>query len=114
LEKVLEELEFIKDAAVVGVYVEKEATEYPVAYVVLNRNTSPSDKLKEKIKSRVASRVAEYKKLRGVYFIDQIPRNPSGNILRRELLKDLKNKMKTESPFHNTEQRNCMKRKYDD
>jgi acyl-coenzyme A synthetase/AMP-(fatty) acid ligase len=67
-------LEFIKDAAVVCVYVEREAVEYPVSYVVLNQKTSPSDKLKEKIKSHVASRVAEYKKLCGVYFIDQIPR----------------------------------------
>ena len=33
----------------------------------------------------VAERVAPYKKVREVEFIDAIPKNPSGKILRREL-----------------------------
>ena len=34
----------------------------------------------------VAARVAPYKKLRGVEFIEQIPKSPSGKILRRVLI----------------------------
>ena len=46
----------------------------------------------------VATRAAPYKKLRGgVEFVDQIPKNPSGKILRRELrereARKLKHKM---------------------
>ena len=33
----------------------------------------------------VASKVAEYKRLANVLFIDAIPKNPSGKILRRVL-----------------------------
>ena len=33
----------------------------------------------------VAERVAPYKKVREVEFIDAVPKNPSGKILRREL-----------------------------
>jgi acyl-coenzyme A synthetase/AMP-(fatty) acid ligase len=33
----------------------------------------------------VASRVAPYKKVRSVEFVDQIPRSPSGKVLRRVL-----------------------------
>ncbi len=34
----------------------------------------------------VAERVAPYKKLRGIEVIDQIPKSPSGKILRRVLI----------------------------
>ncbi|MCH9036765.1 MAG: hypothetical protein IH860_05555 [Chloroflexi bacterium] len=36
--------------------------------------------------SFVASRVAGFKKIREVEFIDQIPKSPSGKILRRVLM----------------------------
>jgi acyl-CoA synthetase (AMP-forming)/AMP-acid ligase II len=34
----------------------------------------------------VSKRVAGYKKIREVEFVDQIPKNPSGKILRRVLI----------------------------
>ena len=34
----------------------------------------------------VAERVAPYKKVRGVEFVDEIPKSPSGKILRRVLI----------------------------
>src|ERR1051325_1664306 len=83
--------EFINDVAVIGIYDEQKATEYPAAYVSLKINIiSPFVKLKLKkdIKDFVAQRVADHKKLRGgVYFIDKIPRGPSGKI-KRKLLKE--------------------------
>ncbi|CAI2167058.1 7587_t:CDS:10, partial [Funneliformis geosporum] len=78
----------IDDAAAIGVYSNDGVTEYPAAFVVLKTNIIQSDQIKEGIKEFVSQRVADHKKLRGgVYFIDQIPKSPSGKILRR-LLRD--------------------------
>ncbi|XP_018320082.1 4-coumarate--CoA ligase 1 [Agrilus planipennis] len=78
----------ITDAAVVGLPNE-EAGELPVAFVTKRKNAKVTAK---EIENFVADKVSNYKKLRGgVYFIDQIPRNPSGKILRRLLRERLKN-----------------------
>ncbi|CAG8510355.1 6925_t:CDS:10 [Funneliformis caledonium] len=88
LESVLIIHPLIDDAAVVGVYSNDGVTEYPAAFVVLKTNIIQSDQIKEEIKEFVSQRVADHKRLRGgVYFIDQIPKSPSGKILRR-LLRD--------------------------
>ena len=34
----------------------------------------------------VADRVAPYKRLRGIRFVDQVPRSPTGKLLRRVLV----------------------------
>jgi 4-coumarate--CoA ligase len=82
----------IADAAVIGVYSNEDATEYPVAYVVLQQDEIQSDQMKEEIKNFVFQRVAQHKRLRGgVYFIDKIPKSPSGKILRRLLRERAKN-----------------------
>lgn len=61
--------------------VEQEGTEVPRAFVVVGKKIS-----KEEIKSFVKSKVASYKQIRGgVIFVDAIPKNSSGKILRREL-----------------------------
>jgi len=87
----------IADASVIGVYYEQEATEYPTAYVTVRQNVPQSDQLKKEIEDFVAQRVAIYKKLRGgVLFIDQIPKSPSGKILRRFL----RDRIKTEHPLY--------------
>jgi acyl-CoA synthetase (AMP-forming)/AMP-acid ligase II len=70
----------IADAAVVPMPNE-EAGEVPKAFVVLRGEVSP-----EEIMSYVAGRVAPYKKLRAVEIVDQIPKSPSGKILRRVLV----------------------------
>ena len=82
----------ITDCAVIGIYFEEQATEYPLAYVVLKQNEIQSDELKEEIKNFVSQRVAPHKKLRGgVYFIDKIPKSAAGKILRRFLREKAKN-----------------------
>jgi acyl-CoA synthetase (AMP-forming)/AMP-acid ligase II len=72
----------VADAAVVP-QPDEEAGQVPRAYVVLKAGAgaAPDDLI-----SFVAARVAPYKKLRHVEFIDQIPRSPSGKILRRLLV----------------------------
>ena len=70
----------VDDVAVIGVH-DRKAGELPKAFVVRR-----GDVTSETIMEFVAKRVAPQKKLRGgVEFIDQIPKSPSGKILRREL-----------------------------
>ncbi|GKZ23751.1 hypothetical protein AbraIFM66951_000595 [Aspergillus brasiliensis] len=84
LEGVLRNHPRIRDVAVVGVYDVKAKTEYPRAYVV---REDPSLR-REEVKEFVALRLAKYKRLDGgVRFMDAIPRNASGKILKR-LLED--------------------------
>jgi acyl-CoA synthetase (AMP-forming)/AMP-acid ligase II len=70
----------VADAAVVP-RPDPEAGEVPVAHVVLR---SPATA--EELLAYVAERVAPYKKLRAVRFTDQVPRSPSGKLLRRVLV----------------------------
>lgn len=74
----------IQDAAVIGVP-DEDAGELPRAYVV----PKPDQTLTEKdVSTFVEDNVSSYKKLRGgVEFMKEIPKSPSGKILRR-LLRD--------------------------
>jgi len=70
----------IRDAAVVR-SPDPEAGEVPKAFVVGEPGLTEDD-----VMSFVAERVAPHKKVRRVEFIDQIPKSPSGKILRRLLI----------------------------
>ncbi|MBA3242997.1 MAG: 4-coumarate--CoA ligase family protein [Acidobacteria bacterium] len=70
----------VADAAVIPV-ADDEAGEIPKAFVVKRSEVSAAD-----IISYVAERVAPHKKIRRVEFIEQIPKSPSGKILRRLLV----------------------------
>ncbi|WP_369235253.1 4-coumarate--CoA ligase family protein [Streptomyces sp. R21] len=72
----------IADAAVIGVYNE-DNNEVPHAYVVCQQ--AAGDLSEGEVMMYVAERVAPYKRVRGVTFIDAVPRAASGKILRREL-----------------------------
>lgn len=72
----------IADAAVIGVY-NDDGNEVPHAYVV-RQPTSP-ELAEGEIAMYVAERVAPYKRVRGVTFVDAVPRAASGKILRRQL-----------------------------
>jgi acyl-CoA synthetase (AMP-forming)/AMP-acid ligase II len=69
----------IADVAVIGVR-DEEGEEVPKAFVVLKEPASAED-----IMEFVASRVAPHKKVRRVEVVDQIPKSPTGKILRRVL-----------------------------
>lgn len=104
LEGVLAGNQAVADVAVVGVESAEHGSEVPRAYVVAaNTNTDtgkvadpPTPALAEKIEQWLAAKVAPYKRLRGgVRFVDEIPKNPSGKILRRALKEQAKNEAAT-------------------
>jgi acyl-coenzyme A synthetase/AMP-(fatty) acid ligase len=91
LEAVLCSSEAVADAGVIGIYDKSEATEWPRAFVVPragknNMSRAELEKLAGQLKTLVEGRTAKYKWLMGgIVFVDQIPKSPSGKILRRVL-----------------------------
>ncbi|RLN48220.1 hypothetical protein BBJ29_010159, partial [Phytophthora kernoviae] len=57
----------------------------PKAFVVLKDPDSPTRPTSQDIMDYVAENVAPFKKVREVQFIDTIPKNASGKMLRRSL-----------------------------
>ena len=80
LEALLLTHDAITDAGVVGAY--KDGQEIPRAFVVLQDGATLTA---EELMEWVAERVTPYKKVRAVTFTDQIPKNPTGKILRKDL-----------------------------
>lgn len=72
----------IDDAAVIP-YPDKEVGQFPVAYVVRKSGSHLTEK---EVMDFVARQVAPYKRVRRVTFIGAIPKNPSGKILRKDLI----------------------------
>jgi acyl-CoA synthetase (AMP-forming)/AMP-acid ligase II len=70
----------IADAAVIGLP-DEEAGEVPKAFVVPSGPLTPDE-----VSAFVAEQVAPYKKVRAVELIDEIPKTPSGKVLRRVLI----------------------------
>lgn len=81
LEELLRMHPDITDAAVIGIP-NKNTGELPRAYVV-SKNTSLTE---QDVKDYVAEKVSEYKRLDGgVEFIQTVPKNATGKIMRKEL-----------------------------
>ncbi|GAB7365617.1 hypothetical protein MBLNU230_g6686t1 [Neophaeotheca triangularis] len=94
LEALLLENAAVADAAVVGVTINGE--EYPRAYIVLQAGQKALDK---EIADWLAERVARHKRLQGgVAFVDEIPKNPSGKILRKILRERAKGEVGDREP----------------
>jgi acyl-coenzyme A synthetase/AMP-(fatty) acid ligase len=84
VEAVLLEHAAVRDCGVVG-RSDDSAGEIPVAFVVLRDAAKASNKLATELAGYVGERLVGYKQPREVRFVEAIPRNPSGKILRREL-----------------------------
>ena len=82
LEGLLAEHPAVLDSAVIP-KLDAAAGEVPKAFVVLKEGGQASA---EEIMAFIAERVAPYKKLRELEFVESIPKNPSGKILRRQLI----------------------------
>lgn len=87
LEQILLSHEAVADVAVVGIQEGKDQGEVPRAFIVSTPSFSATlEQDAERIIAWVDSKVAPYKRLRGgIRFVESIPRNASGKILRRVL-----------------------------
>lgn len=69
----------VRDAAVIGM-ADEDYGEVPLAYVVAEPDTGALELLRH-----VAQLIAPYKRPRRVEFIEQVPRNPAGKIIKKLL-----------------------------
>ncbi|EPS64586.1 hypothetical protein M569_10193, partial [Genlisea aurea] len=71
----------ISDAAVVPLK-DEEAGEVPVAFVVKSNGTRVTE---DEIKQYISKQVVFYKRISRVFFVEAVPKSPSGKILRKDL-----------------------------
>ena len=81
IEEVLYEHPAIQEAAVVGVEDESLGEEVGAAVVLKQGETLEADEVKSYVKEQVAA----YKYPRKVWFVDELPKGPTGKILKREI-----------------------------
>ncbi|CAK1367525.1 unnamed protein product [Cercospora beticola] len=98
LEAVLLDHPGISDAGVIGVKRNKhDDSEYPRAYVVRKSNDEGKNLDAKAIIEFMGSRLAKFKRPDGgVVFLDEIPKNPSGKILKKVLREMAADEMKKE------------------
>lgn len=89
LEELLLTNDLVSDAAVIQI-LDENSGELPRAYIVLKEGICGDDEdIRQEIYEWVKERVAPYKRLDGgIVFASEIPKSPSGKILRR-ILRDL-------------------------
>lgn len=82
--------EAVVDVAVIGILT-ADGDERPRAYVVLQPDAKSQRTTEAELNRYMSSRVARYKRLTGgIEFVNAIPKNPSGKILRQELRRQWK------------------------
>ena len=81
VEELLAGHESISEAAAIGVDDEKFGQRLK-AFVVLNNGANLTE---DEVKGYVKENLANYKVPREIVFIDELPRNPTGKVLKREL-----------------------------
>ena len=81
IEEVLYEHPAIQEAAVVGVPHDELGEEVGAAVVLKQGESLDADELKSYVKEQVAA----YKYPRRVWFVDELPKGPTGKILKREI-----------------------------
>lgn len=84
LDGVCLESEGVADAAVVGVTINGQ--EHPRAYIVLKDGVAATSSTADRIVKEVNAKLSPHKRITGgLVFVDVLPKNPSGKILRRFL-----------------------------
>ncbi|KAL5360466.1 hypothetical protein BJX96DRAFT_184555 [Aspergillus floccosus] len=88
LENIIIRHPLVREAAVIGVWDDKQATELPRAFVVLRDpyQANGMNEVSRSISEFVADQVSNYKRLRGgVVIIDALPKNVTGKVMKKEL-----------------------------
>ena len=76
----------VKECAVVGIPDEDLTVgEKPKAFIVLKEDIKATEELKAELIKFCRDRIAPYKRIREVEFINEIPKNRVGKVLRRVL-----------------------------
>lgn len=84
LDGVCLESEGVADAAVVGVTIKGQ--EHPRAYIVLKEGVAATKATADRLVKEVNGKLSPHKRITGgLVFVDVLPKNPSGKILRRFL-----------------------------
>ena len=81
IEEVLYEHPAVQEAAVVGVPHDELGEEVGAAVVLKEGEDADADAIREYVKGEVAA----YKYPRHVWFMDELPKGPTGKILKREI-----------------------------
>ncbi|MEE9275761.1 MAG: acyl-CoA synthetase [bacterium] len=84
MEDTLLEHPVVLESGVVGVP-DAETGNLVKAYVVLHPGHAPSRETADALRSHVRGRIAPYKAPKAIEFLDELPKNMNGKILRREL-----------------------------
>ncbi len=84
VEDVLYDHEAVSEVAVVALPDEKWI-EAVSAVVALKSGTEPDESLAEELRAHARERLAPFKVPKHIFFVDDLPRNASGKILKREL-----------------------------
>ena len=81
IEEIIYTNEKVNACAVIGVK-DNEANETPVAYIELKEDVSATE---AELKEYIRPHLAPFKQPRKIIFIEKLPRNATGKILKREL-----------------------------
>jgi long-chain acyl-CoA synthetase len=81
IEEVLYEQPAVREAAVIGIPHESHGEEVAAVVALKDGESITEDELREAVKAEVAS----YKYPRKIYFVDELPKGPTGKIMKREI-----------------------------
>jgi long-chain acyl-CoA synthetase len=81
IEEVLYEHPDVAEAAVIGMPHDDLGEEVGAAVALKKNSTVDSDELRDYVKARVAA----YKYPRRIWLVDELPKGPTGKVLKREI-----------------------------
>ncbi|NEW60470.1 long-chain-fatty-acid--CoA ligase, partial [Sulfurovum sp. bin170] len=84
IEEVIDGFAGVASSAVIGI-VDEKSGEIPIAYIELDEGVESVDE--SKLKKYLRDNLANYKVPKQLHFIDELPKNATGKVLKRELKK---------------------------